>query len=889
MHSKDDILRVHYVLLTSSNTTQDIINELYARDSRFQFIQEAISHFHLGDDDELGWLHGSIGLVNNIKESDVSPEILEYFEDGDDSDDIMRNIFAKIWKHTKESNTSLKALDIWGYGDGLLSSFVELLKHDTESNTPPEALVPLEEIWQRHEDASRELNEIICAAIYEIMEAFSIEITVDQIPAFPTVEGHVELLKSLYSFSKKRPILPISSSQSDEQSSRSQETYTYQYTDSLARLSKQNERGKIRVLHLLPGSGRNRISCRLEVQDLRDGIDEALSYVWGKREDPKCIWVDDQPFQITSDLYAILLSLRRPSTTRVLWIDAICINQSDLEEKSHQVRLMGEIYSNARIVTIWLSDQSPGQNLKPDPYNSKAPLPSNFGDMDTDQYDVVPIIEWTTQLLKRNSFERDHLVASVLLLHWINAVMSHEWWERIWTIQEAVLPKKHPKIVLGAYEFSFGDIILAMNMVKRLNNMMPEEPLACVDTQLGPLTHDNNFLLRAFGTQISHYKRLNWTRLVPYLRPGHDDNELHFLANPIRRSIELIICATSHYKATDPRDKYFALKALLRNSKGKLMCTNYNESTETVFRRATARCYNGSSRLEITTTFDLFVEIPQATGSNASTPSWVVDFTYSDAHHHTSLHGDKVTFRGYIRDKENWNPRYNPDIGIGRCFATPKTLFCPGLSIDSILSTRLIPDLSNSEHFDDDKLAEFLTSMTIQDERSYWAKKGWEIYQSRVYGWVVEVIKRQHEQGHRKSDELVNGIVDDLDVPTGDITKLFLLGGGLSLNTEVSSDSRTNSTDRQIQRRVSRLAGKQFFTTKRGLCGISTAPVKEGDTLAVTDASPVYYIFREVKTSNGRSYLAQRHRIVARVVLGESKERMEKRFIGLQPKIFQIV
>lgn len=493
MHTKDDILRVHYVLLTSSNTVKDIVNELCARDSRFQFIQESIFYFHMGDD-RWGWLRGFHGLAKHAKESNIPPEVLELLKDeGDpfDPNDMIRTILAKTLKHARESSTPPKALELWGDGDGrdgLLRNFVELLKHDTKSNTPPEALVPLEEIWQRHEDASQELNDIICAAIYEIMDAFSIDIAVDQAPALPTFEEYVELLKYLHSLSKNRPIRSISSSQSDEQSYRSQETYTYRYTNSLARLSKQNGSTKIRVLHLLPGSGRDRIACRLEVQDLDHGIDEALSYVWGKRQDPKPIWVDGQLFQITGNLYEILLNLRRPSTSRVLWIDAICINQSDLEEKSHQVSLMGKIYSNARIVTIWLSGQTPGVNLTPDPYNSMAPFPSSFGNKNVDQYNVVSIIKWIDQLFKIHSFERDHLVAWVLLLHWVNAVMSHEWWERVWTIQEAVLPKDHPKIILGAYEFSFGDIILAMNTMKRLNKMMPKEPLACVNSELGPLT-----------------------------------------------------------------------------------------------------------------------------------------------------------------------------------------------------------------------------------------------------------------------------------------------------------------------------------------------------------------------------------------------------------------
>lgn len=118
---------------------------------------------------------------------------------------------------------------------------------------------------------------------------------------------------------------------------------------------------------------------------------------------------------------------------------------------------------------------------------------------------------------------------------------------------------------------------------------------------------------------------------------------------------------------------------------------------------------------------------------------------------------------------------------------------------------------------------------------------------------------------------------------------LFTLGGERSLNSALTSNPEYKSGEHQIQRRIRGLAGKQFFTTEKGLVGISTAPVKEGDTLAVMDASPAYYIFREVKTSSGRSYLVRRHRIVARAVIHENKSQMEKRFLGLEPKMFQIV
>ncbi|OTB14402.1 hypothetical protein K445DRAFT_47438, partial [Daldinia sp. EC12] len=97
------------------------------------------------------------------------------------------------------------------------------------------------------------------------------------------------------------------------------------------------------------------LECSLEIRDLcSGGVDEALSYVWGKSKVSKYINVDGCPFPVTENLFNILTSLRNQHTARPIWIDAICINQADSGEKVHQVRLMRDIYSKAKKVTIWL-------------------------------------------------------------------------------------------------------------------------------------------------------------------------------------------------------------------------------------------------------------------------------------------------------------------------------------------------------------------------------------------------------------------------------------------------------------------------------------------------------------------------------------------------------
>jgi hypothetical protein len=81
---------------------------------------------------------------------------------------------------------------------------------------------------------------------------------------------------------------------------------------------------------------------------------DALSYVWGSVDYLKSIAIDDCTLSITTNLHDALLSLRNHSFERVIWIDAICINQSDDLEKEGQIRIMADIYLRAHCVVVWL-------------------------------------------------------------------------------------------------------------------------------------------------------------------------------------------------------------------------------------------------------------------------------------------------------------------------------------------------------------------------------------------------------------------------------------------------------------------------------------------------------------------------------------------------------
>jgi hypothetical protein len=122
----------------------------------------------------------------------------------------------------------------------------------------------------------------------------------------------------------------------------------------------------IRVLTYLgtSGSTSGRLQCKLETFHL-DYIFEkstcsALSYVWGKPTDTAIIHCDDALAAIRRNLYTALSIIWAIMPTTRIWVDAICINQSDLDEKSTQVSSMYRILAEAEDVLVWFGEPFDG-------------------------------------------------------------------------------------------------------------------------------------------------------------------------------------------------------------------------------------------------------------------------------------------------------------------------------------------------------------------------------------------------------------------------------------------------------------------------------------------------------------------------------------------------
>lgn len=119
-----------------------------------------------------------------------------------------------------------------------------------------------------------------------------------------------------------------------------------------------------RLMELLPGQLADQLECRLRTVDLQTKPNyEAVSYVWGTEDNKPTILCDGFPYGITQNLAAALQHFRNTESPRILWVDSICIDQSNIEERNQQVRTMHHVYLQATHVLIWLGEESESCSL----------------------------------------------------------------------------------------------------------------------------------------------------------------------------------------------------------------------------------------------------------------------------------------------------------------------------------------------------------------------------------------------------------------------------------------------------------------------------------------------------------------------------------------------
>jgi hypothetical protein len=185
----------------------------------------------------------------------------------------------------------------------------------------------------------------------------------------------------------------------------------------------------IRILILLPASA---YSASLQVRlihthgpkalgqydDLYQTPYEAISYTWGEPIFSHNLECEGKIIKVTATVDNLLRRLRKPATSRSLWLDSVCINQGDSEEKNVQVQMMGQIYSRALKVHVWLGEAEPHDRVEW--------VFNFFREMAVSSHDDNEI------LALRNPWEKD-------VDKTVDNFLARLWFGRRWILQEVVL------------------------------------------------------------------------------------------------------------------------------------------------------------------------------------------------------------------------------------------------------------------------------------------------------------------------------------------------------------------------------------------------------------------------------------------------------------------
>ena len=231
---------------------------------------------------------------------------------------------------------------------------------------------------------------------------------------------------------------------------------------------------KIKLLKLEPGLPSDDIVCNIRCTSL-DGCSkyEALSYVWGDADFTSPVICNDKERQITTNLAAALRHLRDVEKPRTIWIDALCIDQEDPNERSEQVRMMGDIYSRADRVLIWLGPEGP--ETRP-ALQALQQLESYF----YGQYDRYPSIsDDSSSMGYLRVSSRDSLGDNPLDVDWqsLAEFLNRPWFQRLWVVQEAAKAKE-AVLICGYHAFkweSFCNVLQDINRYSLDAYFLPEE------------------------------------------------------------------------------------------------------------------------------------------------------------------------------------------------------------------------------------------------------------------------------------------------------------------------------------------------------------------------------------------------------------------------------
>ena len=335
----------------------------------------------------------------------------------------------------------------------------------------------------------------------------------------------------------------------------------------------------IRLFDLQPGILGEPLECSLWDYGLNDVPEyTAISYVWGdpllEGQTVSCRgrWLD-----VTKTLHDALVKLRDVQRSRLLWADRICINQQDIAERSHQVKLMGEIFRSAAVVSISLGDDE--EDEEKEILALIRDMVDHFGrveDMSTWEGRKFILRDSPSRKCERNPFEG------------LLRLFRKPWFSRTWVIQEYGLAKT-AIAMFGDQTIPFHYIGVAVLILLRSfrEHLVPLQVKQSIDMV--------NHLYLMFSPNVQFR---NFTHLIDNARLFH---------------------------ATDPRDKIYAFleHPQARLSGEAVVKPDYRKSRLEVYREAAVTLIQCGQSIDILCTVQ---HDPNTSIIDPNFPSWVPRF-----------------------------------------------------------------------------------------------------------------------------------------------------------------------------------------------------------------------------------------------------------------------
>lgn len=637
-----------------------------------------------------------------------------------------------------------------------------------------------------------------------------------------------------------------------------------------------NEPNEIRVLQLQPSTGYELPTAKLVHTKLANRQPfTALSYVWGTEKDHDLLNCDGGKIRVTKNLGQVLRHLQHHTDRSTVWIDALCINQSDVAERNQQVKLMGDIYGTAKEVLIWLGPDEDG-------------VAQTIFDLISSTIDrLIEAIERGIEPEDTEQWFPDRK-AQTCLSH-VSPLFRCEWFTRTWTIQEAglndnaVVAWGNATLDFGiiglfcmTYVKYFGSVIQSLSLIleiERVTDLFTIYLPSVGAKRLHQVLHQGRRYLATDSRDkvyafMSHPAALERADDYPYHGFHRDDSEMISEAAVRKRNLAFILSPGGPFKNQDtlmarlavtdlnhpPRapspDAYSALCMLrwpaskqihrlarYRPGQSSFITPNYDHSVVTVYRDLAMTMITRTSSLEILSFISHSSPLPSV---GPDFPCWIPRWDT-----HSSLAPLGLATSDHFASA-NRRPIITPSCD-------PSVLIVRGLLFDRVgLHTITLkradfldpsttsPVFSMASHCKVDKdqpppYPRVATAISGTSDRNRAYRTTWTAGKSTssLYGDDPDFLAYQEEFLIRRAGQRKDG-------GQGSVIRDFMM-----LNSIAERRGGVGDAKRFATAAADACDGRRFFITQGGMFGIGPATLEKDDVICVLLGHDVPVILRE--------------------------------------------